>query len=160
MSRATILSLLYICCSSCGWKPKALSLLIPCRSILYLSLLLAERGLLAGLPVCLLADWPVGKQAGWQDGRQAGWSAGRLAGIHADITTFLNPPIPSFPFFFWAVWASGNDALKAEITTHIPIRLLADCCFHEKAARYVLSYPKPFGLLPESLATGCLSEVG
>ena len=89
---------------------------------------------MAGLPVCLLAGRLVGKQAGWQDGgRQAGWSAGRLAdqrvyvhtyyhsadphssrlaGIHADITTFLNPLIPSFPFFFWAAWASENDALR------------------------------------------------
>jgi len=28
------------------------------------------------------------------------------------------------------------------------------------AARYVLSYSKPFGLLHESLAAGCSSEVG
>jgi hypothetical protein len=32
----------------------------------------------------------------------------------------------SFPFFFWAAWASGNDALKAEITAQIPNRLLTD----------------------------------
>ena len=87
-------------------------------------------GRFAGLPVCRQAGkqagQSAGKQDGWMDGRQAGMRAGlqasvcmfiriiihanlrssRLAGIHADIPTFLTPLIPSFPFFFWAVWAS------------------------------------------------------
>ena len=86
---------------------------------------------------------------------------------------------PSFPFFFWAVWASGNDALKSEMTAQIPIRLLTDYWFHEKSARCPSSYPKAFRLLPKSgsskvcfelletfrvtpkaLPPGCLSEVG
>lgn len=57
---------------------------------------------------------------------------------------------PSFPFFFWAVWASGNDALKSEMTAQIPIRLLTDYWFHEKSARCPSSYPKAFRLLPKS----------
>ena len=63
---------------------------------------------------------------------------------------------PYSRFFFWAAWASGNDALKAGITAQIPIRLLADCCFHEKAARCPSSYSKAFRLLgySENLAAG------
>ena len=82
--KSNIFSLLYICCPSCGRNPKALPLLIPCRSILYLSL---PVGGAVCWQVCLYACLPagrsVGKQARWQDGRQAGWSAGRLAGQRA-----------------------------------------------------------------------------
>ena len=113
------------------------------------------------------------------DGRQVGGRAGlqasvcmfiriiihanphssRLAGIHTDISTFLNPLIPSSLFFFWAAWASGNDALRAGITApQIPIRLLADCCFHEKAARCPSSYPKAFRLLPKMVAARYVSS--
>ena len=86
---------------------------------------------------------------------------------------------PSFPFFFWAAWASGNDALKAEITTLVQIRLLTDFLCSQKhskvsfellegfsvtaekaAARYVSSNSKPCGLLPQALPPGCSSEVG
>lgn len=97
--KSNIFSLLYICCPSCGRNPKALPLLIPCRSILYLSL-------------------PVGRMDGRQVGARAGLQASvcmftrifihanshsvRLASIHADITTLLRPLILSFSFFFWA----------------------------------------------------------
>lgn len=83
------------------------------------------------------------------------------------------------PFFFWQLGHRENDALRVGITAQIPIRLLADCCFHEKAARCPSSYPKAFRLLPKSgsskvcfellktfrvtpktLPPGCLSEVG
>ena len=30
--------------------------------------------------------------------------------------------------------------MRAGITAQIPIRFLMDCCFHEKAARYVFNY--------------------
>ena len=85
----------------------------------------------------------------------------------------------SFPFFFWAAWASGNDALKSEMTAQIPIRLLTDFLCSQKhskvsfellegfsvtaekaAARYVSSNSKPCGLLPQALPPGCSSEVG
>lgn len=69
--KSNIFSLLYICCPSCGRNPKALPLLIPCRSILYLSL-------------------PVGGAVCWQDGRQAGWSAGRLAGQRVYVHTYFH----------------------------------------------------------------------
>ena len=68
---------------------------------------------------------------------------------------------------------------ESEIVVQIPIRLLADYCFHEKAARCPSSYPKAFRLLPKigsskvcfellktfrvtpkTLPPGCLSEVG
>lgn len=39
-------------------------------------------------------------------------------------------------------------------------RRLFGYCRKVAAARYVLSYSKPFGLLPESLAASCSSEVG
>lgn len=98
------------------------------------------------LSVCQQAGTPADRSAGKLDGRQVGARAGlqasvcmsaricihenphagRLAGIHTDITTLLIPLISSFLFFFWAAWASGNDALKAEITAQIPIRLLTD----------------------------------
>ena len=158
---------------------------------------------MAGLPVCLLAGRQASRMAskpdGRMDGRQVGARAGlqasvcmftrifihanshsvRLASIHADITTLLRPLILSFPFFFWAAWASGNDALRAGITAQNSIRLLADYCFHEKAARCPSSYPKAFSVTaengsskvcfellktfrvtPENLLPGCLSEVG
>lgn len=57
---------------------------------------------------------------------------------------------PSFPFFFWAAWASGNDALRVGITVLFPIRLLTDYWFHEKSARCPSSYSKAFRLLPKS----------
>lgn len=92
--KSNIFSLLYICCPSCGRNPKALPLLIPCRSILYLSL---PVGGAVCWQVCLYACLPagrsVGKQARWQDGRQAGWSAGRLAGqrAYAYMLLFIAP---------------------------------------------------------------------
>ena len=61
---------------------------------------------------------------------------------------------PSFSFFFWAAWASGNDALRAEITVQIPIRLLTDYWFHEKSARCPSGYPKAFRLLPKRQQQG------
>ena len=39
-------------------------------------------------------------------------------------------------------------------------RRLFGYCRKVAAARYVLSYSKPFGLLPESLAASCSSEIG
>lgn len=57
--KSNIFSLLYICCPSCGRNPKALPLLIPCRSILYLSLL-------------------AGRQVSRQASQMTGWTAGRL----------------------------------------------------------------------------------
>ena len=39
---------------------------------------------------------------------------------------------------------------ESEIDVQIPIRLLADYCFHEKAARCPSSYPNAFRLLPKS----------
>ena len=138
------------------------------------------------------ADRSAGKQDGWQVGVRAGLQASVcmsarvcihenphavwLASIHADITTLLCPLIPSFPFFFWATWASGNDALKSEITALIRIRLLTDFLCSQKHSK---GYPKAFRLLPKSgsskvcfelletfrvtpkaLPPGCLSEVG
>ena len=73
----------------------------------------------------------------------------------------------------------GKRCFESEIVVQIPIRLLTDFCFHEKAARcpssypkafrllpkmaaarYVLSNSKRFGLPPKTLPPGCLSEVG
>ena len=65
---------------------------------------------------------------------------------------------PLFPFFFWAVWASGNDVSEAEITALFPIRLLTDCCFQEKAARCPSGYPKAFRLLPKMAAARYVSS--
>ena len=68
--------------------------------------------------------------------------------LYSQIRFRLIPP--SFPFFFWTVWASKNDALRVKITAQIPTRLLTDFCFHGKAARCPSSYPKAFRLLPKS----------
>ena len=122
--KSNIFSLLYICCPSCGRNPKALPLLIPCRSILYLSLPVggASVGRFACMPACRQAGQSASKPDGRMDGRQVGARAGlqasvcmftrifihanshsvRLASIHADITTLLRPLILSFSFFFWA----------------------------------------------------------
>ena len=86
---------------------------------------------------------------------------------------------PSFHFFFWAAWASGNDALRMRITAFFQsvcwriidftrnqqgvlrvTRRLFGYCRKVAAARYVSSYSKHFGLLPKTLPPGCLSEVG
>lgn len=103
-----------------------------------------------------------------------------LASIHADITTLLCPLIPSFPFFFWAAWASGNDALKSEITALIQIRLLTDFLCSQKHSKVSFELPEGFsvtaekwqqqgmfrvtrnlsGYSPKALPLGCSSEVG
>lgn len=89
--KSNIFSLLYICCPSCGRNPKALPLLIPCRSILYLSLPVGGAVCWQVCPyACLPAGRSVGKQARWQDGRQAGWSAGRLAGQRVYVHTYFH----------------------------------------------------------------------
>ena len=76
-----------------------------------------------------------------------GWKSG-FAPCNLNKAQACTPP--SSPFFFWAAWASGNDALKAEITAQIPNRLLTDYWFHEKSARCPSGYPKAFRLLPKS----------
>jgi len=79
-----------------------------------------------------------------------------------------------FPFFFWAAWASGNDALKAEITTLVQIHLLTDfLCSQKHSSKVSFELPEGFsvtaengsckvcfGLLPKTLPPSCLSEVG
>ena len=72
-----------------------------------------------------------------------------LASIHADITTLLCPLIPSFPFFFWAAWASGNDALKSEITALIQIRLLTDFLCSQKHSKVSFELPEGFSVTAE-----------
>ena len=42
--------------------------------------------------------------------------------------------------------------MEVGITAQIPIRLLTDFCFHEKAARCPSGYPKAFRLLPKMAA--------
>jgi|GEM_PF-7056753 len=78
------------------------------------------------------------------------------------------------PFFFWAAWASGNDTLKAEITTLVQIHLLTDfLCSQKHSSKVSFELPEGFsvtaengsckvcfGLLPKTLPPGCLSEVG
>ena len=83
------------------------------------------------------------------------------------------------PIPFLLLGSLGNDALKAEITTLVQIRLLTDFLCSQKhskvsfellegfsvtaekaAARYVSSNSKPCGLLPQALPPGCSSEVG
>ena len=111
------------------------------------------------------ADRSAGKQDGWQVGVRAGLQASVcmsarvcihenphavwLASIHADITTLLCPLIPSFPFFFWAVWASGNDALGAVITAQIPIRLLTDFLCSQKPSKVSFGLPEGFSVTAE-----------
>ena len=56
---------------------------------------------------------------------------------------------PSFHFFFWQLGHRETMLWKPE-QQYIPIRLLADCRFHEKSARCPSSYPKAFRLLPKS----------
>ena len=128
-----------------------------------------DRLRIAYLRACLCADRQadrsVGKQDGWQVGVRAGLQASvcmsarvcihenphadRLAGIHADITTLLCPLIPSFPFFFWAAWASGNDALKSEITAQIPIRLLTDFLCSQKHSKVSFELLEGFSVTAE-----------
>ena len=57
--------------------------------------------------------------------------------------------LPSFPFFFWAVWASGNDALKAEITTLVQIRLLTDFLCSQKHSKVSFELPEGFSVTAE-----------
>ena len=56
---------------------------------------------------------------------------------------------PSFPFFFWAVWASGNDALKSEMTAQIPIRLLTDFLCSQKHSKVSFELPEGFSVTAE-----------
>lgn len=124
---------------------------------------------------CLRACLCAGRQARRQTGRQASRMAGRsecgqacrpvcmsarvcihenphavwLASIHADITTLLCPLIPSFPFFFWAAWASENDALKSEITALIQIRLLTDFLCSQKHSKVSFELPEGFSVTAE-----------
>ena len=111
------------------------------------------------------ADRSAGKQDGWQVGVRAGLQdsvcmsarvcihenphAVWLASIHADITTLLCPLIPSFSFFFWAAWASGNDALKSEITALIQIRLLTDFLCSQKHSKVSFELPEGFSVTAE-----------
>ena len=112
------------------------------------------------------ADRSAGKQDGWQVGVRAGLQASVcmsarvcihenphavwLASIHADITTLLCPLIPSFPFFFWAAWASGNDALKSEITALIQIRLLTDFLCSQEHSKVSFGLPEGFSVTAEN----------
>lgn len=89
------------------------------------------------------------------------------------------PSYTLIPFFFWAAWASGNDALKSEITALIQIRLLTDFLCSQKHSKVSFELPEgfsvtaekwqqqgmfrvteTFGLLPKALPPGCSSEVG
>lgn len=121
------------------------------------------------LSVCWQAGTPADRSAGKLDGRQVGARVGLqasvcmsarvcihenphavwLASIHADITTLLCPLIPSFPFFFWAVWASGNDALGAVITAQFPIRLLTDFLCSQKHSKVSFELPEGFSVTAE-----------
>lgn len=121
--------------------------------------------LCAGRQARRQADRSAGKQDGWQVGVRAGLQASVcmsarvcihenphavwLASIHADITTLLCPLIPSFPFFFWAAWASGNDALKSEITALIQIRLLTDFLCSQKHSKVSFELPEGFSVTAE-----------
>jgi len=58
--------------------------------------------------------------------------------------------LPSFPFFFWAVWASGNYALKAEITTLVQIHLLTDfLCSQKHSSKVSFELPEGFSVTAE-----------
>ena len=54
-----------------------------------------------------------------------------------------------FPFFFWAVWASGNDALGAVITAQFPIRLLTDFLCSQKHSKVSFELPEGFSVTAE-----------
>jgi len=55
-----------------------------------------------------------------------------------------------FPFFFWAAWASGNDALKAEITTLVQIHLLTDfLCSQKHSSKVSFGLPEGFSVTAE-----------
>ena len=56
---------------------------------------------------------------------------------------------PSFHFFFWAAWASGNDALKAEITTLVQIHLLTDFLCSQKHSKVSFGLPEGFSVTAE-----------
>ncbi|MFK2622373.1 site-specific integrase [Bacteroides fragilis] len=73
----------------------------------------------------------------------------RLADIYTDITTSLNPSYTSFPFFFWVVWASGNDALETEIIALSSIRLLTDFLCSHKHSKVSFELLKGFSAVTE-----------
>ena len=56
---------------------------------------------------------------------------------------------PSSPFFFWAAWASGNDAFRAEITAQIPICLLTDFLCSQKHSKVSFELPEGFSVTAE-----------
>ena len=138
------------------------------------------------LSACMTASRHAGRQVGRQAGRQVEVRAGKLAGQRVYVRTHLHSRKPTYRQTCWHSYGynhslnplsphsrssfgqlryrikyfeSRNNSTNSNPFAEVTRRLFG-YCRKVAAARYVLSYSKPFGLLPESLAASCSSEVG